>query len=183
MFWRLPASGLECSFKALSQEEMCTAWAWGSRSAVWHLCLGEVRKQKPCWRVREGKGGQAGILPDRLTQSLREAEKLPARSLDIGLTESSEGQGVFLPILSSSFLPSASLPRNIYQTPIACQAQIQISRIQQGTKRTHCFPGGAGILQGEEQVTDKCVKKADTSRARLPEFESLPCHSQLCDCG
>lgn len=55
-----------------------------------------------------------GSPPDRLTQTLQEAEKLPTDGLDIGLTESSEGQGFFPAILRSSSLPSSILPRNIY---------------------------------------------------------------------
>lgn len=42
---------------ALSWEEVCSAWVRGSRSVVWHLRLGEVRKQKPYWRGWEGRGG------------------------------------------------------------------------------------------------------------------------------
>lgn len=63
--------------EALSREEVCSAWAQGSRSAVWHLCLGEVRKQSPHWRA--GREGGRDRAPLRLTQTLQEAEKLPIR--------------------------------------------------------------------------------------------------------
>lgn len=55
---------------ALSWEEVCAAWAGGSRSVVWHLCLGEVREQRPYWRAREGDGEW-----DRA--SLRQADSNP----------------------------------------------------------------------------------------------------------